>query len=185
MYNIFRFYLLDNRFAWYQDSSACLAINGGHVRSVSGAPDGCCYCCSRLNMARVPGQLASAAYHRCGCCCYRSRSIEIGINIFHNEFKISNWPDFTRFRFCVDPISRDLVFLLTRFHDVDPISRDFVFVLTRFHEISFLCWPDFTTFRFCVDPISRNFVFVLTRFHDVDLISREILSSPQKFWFLL
>ena len=55
------FYLLDNRFAWYQDSSACLAINGGHVRSVSWAPDGCYYCCSCMNMDRVPGLPGSAA----------------------------------------------------------------------------------------------------------------------------
>ena len=57
----FFFYLLDHRFAWYQYSSSCLAINGGHVRSVSWAPDGCCYCCSRLNMNRVPGLPGSAA----------------------------------------------------------------------------------------------------------------------------
>ena len=29
------FYLLDNPFAWYQDLSACLAINGRHVRSLN------------------------------------------------------------------------------------------------------------------------------------------------------
>ena len=57
----FGFILLDNRFAWYQDSSACLAINGGHVWSLSWASDGCCYCCSRLNMDRVPGLPRSAA----------------------------------------------------------------------------------------------------------------------------
>ena len=60
-------------------------------------------------------------------------------NIFQNESKISHWPDFTRFHFCVDPISWDLVLVLTRFHEisfcVDTISRYFVFVLTRFHEI--------------------------------------------------
>ena len=69
----FVFYLLNHRFAWYQDSSACLAINGGNVRSVSAAPDGCSYCCSRLNMDRVPGLPPSAACRRCSCCCYRSR----------------------------------------------------------------------------------------------------------------
>ena len=197
MYNIFRFYLLDNRFAWYQGLSACLAINGGHVQSVSGAPDGCCYCCSHLNMNQVPGLPGSAAWCSCSCCCYRSRSIEIGINILYNESKILWWPDFTRFGFCVDLISRDLVFVWTRFHEISflcwPISRDFVFVLTRFHEISFLCWPDFmmltqfheilflrwpdfTRPRFCVDQISRDFVFVLTRFREIsfclDPISR-------------
>ena len=64
--------------------------------------------------------VAAAAAHR-------SRSIEIGFNILYNESKISCWLDFTRFSCCVDPI-----------------SRDFVFVLTRFHEISCLGWPDFT-----------------------------------------
>ena len=78
-----------------------------------------------------------------------------------------------RFRFCVDSISWDFVFVLTRFLEVsflcwpnftmltrfhvifsldDPISWDVVFVLTRFHEFSFLCWPDFT---------------MLTQFHEI------------------
>ena len=140
---------------------------------LSGAPEGCCYCCSRLNMDRVPGLPWSAAFRSCSCC-YRSRSIEIGINILYNESNISCWPDFMRFCFCVDPISRDFVLCWPDFT-----------MLIRFDEISFLCWPDFTRFRFCVDQISRDFVFVLTRFHDVDQISRDIFSSPQKFWFLL
>ena len=112
-------------------------------------------------MDRVPGLPGSAACRRCGCCCYRSR-LTIGINILYNESNISWWPDFMRFRFCVDLISRDFVLcwpdftMLTRFQLMysrdDSISWDFVFVLTRFHEISFLCWPDFT---------------MLIRFHEI------------------
>ena len=115
------------------------------MANMSGASHGCCYCCSRLNMDRVPGLTGSAACHSCNCCCYRSRSIEIGINILYNESKISCWPYFTRFRFCVEPI-----------------SRDFVFVLTRFHEISFLCWSDFTMlirFHEIYSRKHRNFDF--------------------------
>ena len=36
---------------------------------------------------------------------------------FH-EISFLCWPDFTRFPFCIDPISGDFVFVLTRFHEI-------------------------------------------------------------------
>ena len=78
---------------------------------------------------------------------------------FH-EISFLCWPDFMRFRFCVDPISRCW-----------PDFTWYTLVMTRFHEILFLFWPDFMRFRFCVDPISRCW-FDFTRY---TLVTTEIM----------